>query len=345
VNVCTKTLFAIAVAIALAAVACDGGGGSESGQETPPDPSFLDPITARKEGRDVFVVEADDAEYWRMFTLDTYDGESWTGLDEIGSMRGVRLTTPARLPRAGGHAPPRARFLDQTFRILGDVGFARALPMAQTAEEIGGPIGDITWDPARSVAFIDGALELGTTYTVRSRIVVPTAEQLDRVEHLAPSKDDRWTALPPDLDPRIAQIAERWTSHATSDYRKVLAIQQRFHRGDFVYRTAVDAAVDDDAVVEFLTKSKAGFCQHYSSAMAVMVRTLGLPARIGGGFRVGTQQASGTYLVSNTDAHVWVEVLFPRYGWLQFEPEPGTDPHPNAQPGTYLNPGPPVDTS
>ena len=71
--------------------------------------------------------------------------------------------------------------------------------------------------------------------------------------------------------------------------------------------------------------------------MAVMVRTLGLPSRIGVGFRAGTRQEDGSYLVTTPDAHVWVEVQFPSYGWLQFEPEAGTD-HPNAQPGTYLNP-------
>jgi transglutaminase-like putative cysteine protease len=92
-------------------------------------------------------------------------------------------------------------------------------------------------------------------------------------------------------------------------------------------------------LVEFLTRTKVGFCQHYSSAMAVMARTLGIPARIGVGYRSGTRQADGSYLVQTDDIHVWVEVLFPGYGWLQFEPEAGSE-HPNAQTGTYLNPGP-----
>ena len=91
-------------------------------------------------------------------------------------------------------------------------------------------------------------------------------------------------------------------------------------------------------MVEFLTKTRVGYCEHYASAMAVMVRALGLPARIAVGFRSGTRQENGSYLVQTTDVHVWVEVLFPGYGWLQFEPEPGPVPHPNAQAGTYLNP-------
>jgi transglutaminase-like putative cysteine protease len=217
--------------------------------------------------------------------------------------------------------------------------------MAQTAEEIAGPIGDITWDPERSQAFIDAHLEAGMEYAVRSRIVVPTPEELDHVKHLTPRTYLQWTELPADLDPRIGVIAERWTGDATSDYRKVLAIQQHFHDGDFVYSTDVDSDVDADSLLEFLTTSRTGFCQHYSSAMAVLVRALGLPARIGVGYRSGTRQEDGSYLVKTTDAHVWVEVLFAGYGWLQFEPEPGPVPHPNAQPGTYLNPVAPTDPS
>jgi transglutaminase-like putative cysteine protease len=303
--------------------------------------SFGDPRTAAT--RDLFEVEAEHGEYWRMFTLDRFDGETWTSTNPDGSEGGIRLSAPTILPRSGAASPHQAETLDQTFLILSDFENAHALLMAQTAEEITGPIGDITWDPARSQAFIDGQLEAGMEYTVRSRIAVPTPEDLDQVDHLPRSTSLEWTELPAGLDPRIEDIAERWTADATSDYRKVLAIQQHFHNGDFIYSTDVDTAVDADSLVDFLTRTRTGFCVHYSSAMAVMVRALGLPARIGVGFRAGTRQRDGTYLVRTTDAHVWVEVLFAGYGWLQFEPEPGPIPHPNARPGTYLNPVAPTD--
>ena len=333
--------FTLAAAVAVAAVTCDRGGPI---LESPSGSSFLDPLTG-EQARNLFEVETNDPEYWRMFTFDRYDGDSWTATNPDGSEGAVSLSAPATLPPFGDGPPPEAQILNQTFRILADLPIAHALPMAQTAEEIAGPIGAITWDSARSLAFVDGDLEAGMTYNVRSRIVIPTPEELDRVDLLAPSMYGRWTALPADLDLRIGEIAERWTADAPSDYRKVLAIQQHFHNGDFVYSTDVGSAVDDDALLEFLTRTKAGFCQQYSSAMAVMVRTLGLPARIGVGYRAGTLLADGSYLVKTSDAHVWVEVLFPGYGWLQFEPEPGTQPHPNAQAGTYLNPAAPTDAS
>ena len=91
-------------------------------------------------------------------------------------------------------------------------------------------------------------------------------------------------------------------------------------------------------MLNFLTQTKAGFCQQYATAMAVLVRELGLPARIAVGYQAGTLQDDGTYLVQSKDAHAWVEVFFEGYGWLQFEPTPGHGTHPNAEPGTYLNP-------
>ena len=337
----TLALGALAVAIAIAAVACDGGRGTKPNEPSGQSflGSFLDPVTDEQAARSLFEVEADHGEYWRMFTLDRYDGESWTSTDPDGSETGVPLSVPATLPRSGGVPAFGAETLNQTFRILSDFDSAHALPMAHTAEEIAGPIGDITWDSARSQAFIHGGLEAGMEYTVRSLIVVPTPEELDQVDPLGPRMSRRWTQLPADLDPRFREMAERWTAGATSAYRKVLAIQQRFLNGDFVYSTDVEFAGDDaEALLEFLTQTRVGFCQHYTAAMAVMVRALGLPARIAVGFRDGTQQEDGSYLVQTGDAHAWVEVLFPGYGWLQFEPEPGPAPHPHAQPGTYLNP-------
>ncbi|MGH2540832.1 MAG: DUF4129 domain-containing transglutaminase family protein, partial [Actinomycetota bacterium] len=149
-----------------------------------------------------------------------------------------------------------------------------------------------------------------------------------------------WTDLPGDevLEPQIGEIANDWTAGATSDYDKVLAIQRHFHSDGFHYSTDVDVDDSADALLAFLTQTKAGFCQQYATAMAVLVRELGIPARIAVGYQEGTLQDDGTYLVQTKDAHAWVEVFFEGYGWLQFEPTPGHGTHPNAQAGTYLNP-------
>ena len=162
----------VAAAVALAAVACDGvggGSGTRTNETSPantdptgsPEPSwvtgFLDPRSDEQAVRNLFEVEADHGEYWRMTTLERFNGTSWTSANPYGSERGVHLSSPATLPRSGGSPPPGAEILIQTFRVLTDFDIARALPMAQTAEEISGPFRDITWDPARSQQQADRA--------------------------------------------------------------------------------------------------------------------------------------------------------------------------------------------
>ena len=332
-------------AVAAAAIAIAGIFGLDairvSGQ-TPassgPAPTASDPFTSinaqldEHAVRELFEVRTEDPQYWRLYTLDVFDGEEWRSSQSV--------TVPAVLPQAPAYRfPPDTQTKPYTFRILSDSD-TQALPMAQTPVAITtGELGDITWDPYRAQAFIDDGLEAGIEYTVRSRIVVPTPEELDQVDHLAPQTYGRWSELPVDLDPRIGEIAERWTADATSDYRKVLAIQQHFHSPSFVYSTDVELSDDADALVEFLTQTRTGFCQQYATAMAVLVRELGVPARIAVGYQEGALQEDGTYLVQTNDAHAWVEVYFEGYGWLGFEPTPGRGTHPNAQAGTYLNPG------
>jgi transglutaminase-like putative cysteine protease len=226
-----------------------------------------------------------------------------------------------------------------TFRMLTDFDDAHALPLAQTPVQINsGDLGEVRWDPYRGQAFVDGGLDAGMQYTVRSQILVPTPEQLDQVQNLSPVQYGQLTELPEDLDPRIEQIANDWTKGEDSDYRKVLAIQQHFHSNGFRYDANVEVADDADALLTFLTHTKAGFCQQYAATMAVLVRELGLPARIAVGYQAGTLQDDGTYLVQSKNAHAWVEVFFEGYGWLPFEPTPGHGTHTNAEPGTYLNP-------
>jgi transglutaminase-like putative cysteine protease len=302
-----------------------------------------------QEVRDLFEVRTTDPQYWRLYTLEEFDGEEWRSKDPDGSVGGQTLTVPTVLPQPPGYVPPPdTQTKPFTFRILtDDFGSTRALPMAQTPEAISaGDLGDVTWDPNRGQAFVDG-LDAGLEYGITSRIVVPTPDQLDQVVNLTSLQYGDWTDLPGDdvLDPQIGEIADDWTAGAVSAYDKVLAIQRHFHSDGFRYDTDVEVDDSADALLEFLTQTKEGFCQQYATAMAVLVRELGIPARIAVGYQAGTLQDDDTYLVQTKDAHAWVEVFFEGYGWLQFEPTPGHGTHPNAQAGTYLNPAPESQTS
>jgi transglutaminase-like putative cysteine protease len=291
---------------------------------------------------DMFKVQTSDPQYWRLYVLDQFDGEGWRSSDPDGAEGGQ--IEGGQIVNVGPPPPDSQARSSYTFTILSGFDSGHVLPMPEQiippANLIvtAGDLGDVTWDPHREQAFVDGGLDAGLEYTIRSRIVVPTAEELDQVQDLPPVQYGRWTELPDDLDPRLEQIAQEWTTDATSAYDKVFAIQRHFHSNGFTYSTDVDVADDADALLTFLTQTKTGFCQQYASAMAVLVRELGIPARVAIGYRAGTLQDDGTYLVQSTDAHAWVEVFFEGYGWLPFEPTPGRGTLPNAQPGTYLNP-------
>ncbi len=89
-------------------------------------------------------------------------------------------------------------------------------------------------------------------------------------------------------------------------------------------------------LLNFLTKTKSGFCVQYAYAMTVLTRLLGIPARFVVGYTAGTRLKNGSYEVRNTDAHAWTEVYFPTFGWIRFEPTPagqGTANPPNYMTG------------
>ena len=314
----------VIVTVVFAAAGCVRGGPA---QET-----TTDELTTQGASAALFEVATSHPDYWRLFTLDRVDGTTWMP----PASEGVALSTPATLPGSPtSDRYPASASTSHTFRILSDFDVVAALPIAPTASELDGSVGSISWDQLNTRVIVDGDASEGMEYTVRSASIVPTPEELDRTS--AASSDGRWTELPADLNPRFARMAEQWTAGAVTDYRKVLAIQERFQLGDFAYSTDVLPTDGPGELLEFLTRSKVGFCEHYSSAMAVLVRSLGIPARIAAGFRVGTLQDDGSYLVQESDAHVWVEVRFAGYGWLPFEPEHGAT-HPYAREGTYLNP-------
>ena len=134
---------------------------------------------------------------------------------------------------------------------------------------------------------------------------------------------ERYTRCPTSCRPSIAKLAKRITAKAEHRVRQgrraagLVPQHRRLHlRHD--RRTPASGA---DAVSAFLA-SKHGYCVQFSSAMAVMARLLGIPARIGVGFLPGTKQSNGSWSVSLNDAHAWPELYFEGVGWVRFEPTP-----------------------
>ncbi|WP_051681346.1 transglutaminase TgpA family protein [Virgibacillus alimentarius] len=141
---------------------------------------------------------------------------------------------------------------------------------------------------------------------------------------------DTYTQLPSSLPDRVEALAEEITAAYHNRYDKTRAIEQYFGKNGFVYQTSnvPVPGEDQDYVDQFLFDSKEGYCDNYSTAMIVMLRTLDIPSRWVKGFTSGERIKEGSngknvYEVTNANAHSWVEVYFPEIGWVPFEPTQG----------------------
>lgn len=136
---------------------------------------------------------------------------------------------------------------------------------------------------------------------------------------------DTYLQLPPGLDPRIKQLAEDVTSHASSPYDKASAIEL-YLKAHYAYTLDLRGDPGDDPLAYFLFTRRAGHCEYFASAMAIMLREIGIPSRYATGFLPGEfNDIGGDYIIRASDAHAWVEVYFPGYGWITFDPTPGSD--------------------
>ena len=266
----------------------------------------------------VFTVQTDTPTYYRMLALDVFDGDAWnydgTGAGQIvsGSPLG---STP--LDASGT--------IVQDFTVRSTL-FLDGVPAAYPVEELSVPDRALTYDDELQTIYTDGPLENGSTYQVTSALVKPSPLDLETVPLPLPASVARWIDLPPGLTPAVRSLAIRWTQGSTSMYDQVRAIQDHLRYGDFQYSTEVDYRDDPTALQDFLFRRREGFCQQFASSMAMLLRSLGIPARVAVGFTPGTHDpTTDRWVVSTDDAHSWVEVWFgERYGWLRFEPTPGS---------------------
>lgn len=137
------------------------------------------------------------------------------------------------------------------------------------------------------------------------------------------SQDIRNTYLQlPKLDPRVKDLAEQITARLQNPYDKTEAVET-YLRTHYSYTLNLAGKPGDDPIAHFLFETRAGHCEYFASAMAIMLRTLGIPTREVNGFLPGEYNDLGEdYMVRASDAHSWVEVYFPGNGWFTFDPTP-----------------------
>ncbi len=126
----------------------------------------------------------------------------------------------------------------------------------------------------------------------------------------------------PRLDPRIPELAKQITARAVTPFDKTITVEN-YLRSRFTYTLNLTGKPGRDPLAHFLFETRAGHCEYFASAMAIMLRTLGIPTREVNGFLPGEyNDLGGDYIVRASDAHSWVEVYFPGTGWMTFDPTP-----------------------
>ncbi len=285
--------------------------------------------------------------YWRATTLDGFVKDGWFENLSLTKteLRDGRLPRDPLLPEA---AADRSNWTTQEVEVV-----------ALTDEHLVGATTPVAIDRGgvRRVDLLTGGvlrsrarLERGQRYVVRSYAPQPPPAELATVRadyppELAPYLDLGRTRTEPFGTPgragRVEALfrderylplwryeglyrqAARLATGARGPYGAVVAIETWLREtGGFTYDEHPPAASGAPPLAYFVDESRRGYCQHFAGAMALMLRFLGIPTRIAAGFTSGSYR-QGVWTVTDRNAHTWVEVWFPRYGWLAFDPTPG----------------------
>lgn len=259
--------------------------------------------------------------YWRSLTYDEYTGSGWRSSDIIlrSYKAGERViatdSEDYRLIQIDVRmAPGQTRYLYAAGEIItAEEAFKIAYRPTIRYTEILSAHGD----------FMGASVEK-STYQVQSFIPAIGEHTLRN----APDEYPEWVltrylALPASLPARVGSLADELTLGATTPYDKIKRLEA-YLRG---YEYTLDISPPDlqqDIVDYFLFDLKKGYCDYYASAMVVMARSIGIPARLAIGYALGSYDGvNARYIVTEADAHSWVEVYFPNIGWIPFEPTAG----------------------
>jgi transglutaminase-like putative cysteine protease len=165
-------------------------------------------------------------------------------------------------------------------------------------------------------------MRAGESYQVRAWVAAPTANQLLAADRNYPDwVRDRYLQLPDNLPGRITELAQKLILGQVTQYEQVEAVTS-YLRTEMTYREIVpESPLNQDPVDWFLFDYKAGFCNYYASAEIVLLRAIGIPARLAVGYAEGeTEESRDKFTIREKDSHAWVEVYFSGIGWVEFEP-------------------------
>jgi transglutaminase-like putative cysteine protease len=303
----------------------DGGGAGGTIEYTAFEEQF-DTSSRGRPGRHVVMrVRAPAPDFWRGQTFERWDGRTWFASEDRGTFR----TGPV-MEVTGFDGDPRVPLSDdelvQTYFLevpMPNLVFAAYRP-TRLYLDAG------VWMRPDGGLRADTTLPDGAVYTVVSRRVPVTADDLRRqgapgAPRLgalwADDEMDRYLQLPDSTTERVRSLALAVTAPYTSVYDKVRALEAWIGANTVYDLAAPVPPPGTDAVDHFLFESRRGFCEQISSALVVMLRAIGVPARVAAGYTPGRWDPfAGVWVVRGENAHAWAEVWFPFTGWQAFDP-------------------------
>jgi transglutaminase-like putative cysteine protease len=278
----------------------------------------------------VMRVRAAKAALWRGQTFDVWNGRTWTNSDQACTVRrsspctesldgSLPLVVPP--PTEGGFEFIHGSELVQTFYV------AKPGPNLIFGAA---PISELYFPDRPVYELPDGTIRAGvdvgkgTVYTVVSRPPAVDADGLRRADgnsNGTPLAIARRYAVPPVITPRVQDLAQQATGGASTTYDKVIALEQWMARNTSYTLDIPPLPRGADPVDQFLFVDRRGFCEQIATSLAVMLRSLGVPARVVAGYAPGLRNPfTGLFEVRASDAHLWTEVWFPGVGWQSFDP-------------------------
>lgn len=263
-----------------------------------------------------FSVETDDPRgasapyYWLNTTYDVYTGRGW-------------ISSNVQTTAYGANEPVPQPTLVETRTVHQTVDIARGQGLVYAAGTLVSVDHDfqVAW---RANQDLFAAQVQANPYRVESRVQLFTPDDLRAEGTNYPAWiQQEYLALPQDMPPRVLALARDLTAAVPTPYDRARAIETYLHT--IPYTLDLPAPPPDHDVADyFLFDLRKGYCDYYATAMTVLARAAGLPARVAVGYASGTYDAStGKYMVTEADAHSWSQIYFPDYGWIDFEPTTG----------------------
>ena len=257
--------------------------------------------------------------YWRGLVFDTYRNGAWTASD-----KSYRITRPYVDPHNLPPAPPNnlGTFV-QVFRVLRTI--PGVINAAYPLQSVYAPVAEMRMDAYGTLRTPD-VLRPGVTYSVVSYLPNLSADELRKFKSTTVPPEIRASYLDTgSLSPRAMQLARDATKFVTANqFDEVIALTN-FLQTHYQYSQQLGhVPPGEDPVDYFLFDSLIGYCEQFATAETLMLRSLGIPARLATGYSTGSYDpVLDQAVVRERDAHAWVEVYFGQYGWVPVDPSPG----------------------